>query len=364
MSEHIPGLLWLVVLLIGNAFFVAGEFAVMGARRSQVEPRAEEGSKLAKYALTAMEHVTDILAICQLGITACSLLILHVSEPAIAYIFAVPLAATGLDAGFVSTLAFIAALLIVTFLHVTFGEMVPKNAAVSVADRAVLILAPPLVFLEKVLRPIIRTLNWSANVVLRLFKVEPQQEVTSTYTLEEVQSIVAESQRTGLVDDQTGLLSGALSFSDVPAEKVMVPINQIVSIDLKATPEDFDFAVRKTGLSRLVVEDSSDHTLIGYLHIKDLISVPPERYTAPIPVNRVRSMVNITVDKHIDDALTVMQRIGVHMARVQDAGGNTVGILFLEDVIEVLVGEVRDITQSQRVTIRQEIGEAGGEPSV
>lgn len=360
MSEHIPGLLWLIVLLAANAFFVAGEFAVMGARRSQIEPRVEEGSKLAKYALFAMEHVADILAICQLGITACSLLILNVSEPAIAYLFGVPLAAVGLDPGLASTVAFVIALLVVTFLHVTLGEMVPKNASVSMADRAVMLLAPPLVFLDKLLRPMIRSLNWCANVVLRLFGVEPQQEVASTYTLEEVQSIVEESQRTGLVDDQTGLLSGALSFSDVPADQVMVPIDQIISIPSTHTPEQFDQAVRKTGLSRLVVEDTSDNTVIGYLHIKDLMSIPEERYTAPIPVSRVRSMVNITVEKPIEDALTVMQRIGVHMARVQDSSGATVGVLFLEDVIEVLVGEIRDVTQSQTVTIRQRMGNAGG----
>src|SRR5699024_10814698 len=117
MSEHIPGLLWLIILLAGNAFFVAGEFSVMGARRSQIEPRVNDGSKLAKYALFATEHVTDILAICQLGITACSLLILNVSEPAIGYIFQVPLDALGLDPSMGSTVAFVIALLLVTFLH-------------------------------------------------------------------------------------------------------------------------------------------------------------------------------------------------------------------------------------------------------
>lgn len=360
MSEHIPGLLWLVVLLLFNAFFVAGEFAVMGARRSQIEPRVEDGSKLAKYALFAMEHVTHILAICQLGITACSLLILNVSEPAIAYLFGVPLEAIGIDAGLAASIAFGIALLLVTFLHVTFGEMVPKNAAVSLADRAVLLLAPALVFLDRILRPIIVVLNWSANIALRVMRVEPQQEVTSTYTLEEVQSIVEESQRTGLVDDQTGLLSGALSFSDVPAEQVMVPIDHIVTVSSTDTPEQFDQAVRKTGLSRLVVENTLDNTVIGYLHIKDLMSIPEQRYSEPIPVNRVRSMVNITEDKPIEDALTVMQRIGVHMARVQDSTGVTTGVLFLEDVIEVLVGEIRDITQAQTVTLRQRMGKTGG----
>ncbi|HEY4557431.1 MAG TPA: hypothetical protein VIG82_04500, partial [Enteractinococcus sp.] len=99
-------------------------------------------------------------------------------------------------------------------------------------------------------------------------------------------------------------------------------------------------------------------------HIKDLLSIPEERYTAPIPVTRVRSMVNITLDKPIEEALTVMQRIGVHMARVQNASGETVGILFLEDVIEVLVGEIRDVTQSQTITIRQRMGRAGGESAL
>src|SRR5699024_2618627 len=139
----------------GNAFFVAGEFAVMGARRSQIEPRVEDGSKLAKYALFAMEHVADILAICQLGITACSLLILNVSEPAIAYILCVPRKALGIDPEYDSTVASVIDVIVVTLLHETVGEVVPKHAEVSVAHRAVMLLAPPLVFLDKTLHPII-----------------------------------------------------------------------------------------------------------------------------------------------------------------------------------------------------------------
>src|SRR5699024_7067257 len=129
-----------------------------------------------------------------------------------------------------STVAFVIALLLVTFLHVTLGEMVPKNAAVSMADRAVLVLAPPLVILDKVLRPIIRVLNWSANAALRLFGIEPQHEVTSTYTLEEVQSIVERSLRIALVQDQTCIFSATLRSSDVPAESRIVRHDQFVTI--------------------------------------------------------------------------------------------------------------------------------------
>src|SRR3978361_2227564 len=140
------GIAWLVVLLLVNAFCVAAEFAVVSARRSQIEPRAEAGSRAAKSTLYAMEHATMMLATSQLGITICSLLILNVSEPAIHHLPEAPLALTNLSEDAITTIAFIIALVIVSFLHVVIGEMVPKNLSFSVPDRAALILAPPLVF--------------------------------------------------------------------------------------------------------------------------------------------------------------------------------------------------------------------------
>ncbi len=141
------GILWLAFLLVGNAFFVAAEFAVMSARRSQIEPLAEAGSKRAQTTLRAMENVSLMLACAQLGITVCSLLILQVAEPAIHHLLAVPLEAAGVPVEVADIVAFAVALLVVTFLHVTFGEMVPKNISVSVADKAALLLAPPLMFI-------------------------------------------------------------------------------------------------------------------------------------------------------------------------------------------------------------------------
>ena len=159
MGEYAPGLIALFVLLAFNAFFVGAEFAVISARRSQIEPKAEAGSKAAQTSLYAMEHATLMLATSQLGITICSLLILNVSEPAIHHLLEVPLGLTPLTADVISVLAFVIALVLVTFLHVVFGEMVPKNLSFSVPDRAVLMLAPPLVFVSRVFRPIIWALN-------------------------------------------------------------------------------------------------------------------------------------------------------------------------------------------------------------
>ncbi|WBL18660.1 hemolysin family protein [Citricoccus sp. NR2] len=345
MSSDLMGLIWLVVLLIGNAFFVGGEFAVMGARRSQIEPRAEAGHKRAKTALFAMEHVSQMLAICQLGITVCSLLILNISEPAIHHLFVIPLEAIGIPAAAADITAFVLALLIVTFLHVTFGEMVPKNAAVSMADKAVMLLAPPLVWLEKALRPVIWFMNWMANIVLRAMRVEPKDEVNSSFTLEEVQSIVAESTRTGLVEDSSGLLAGALEFTAHTAGSVMVPDSEVITLPAGGTPADFEEAVRKTGFSRFVLEND-DGTYLGYLHLKDVMTISAERSREPIPLTKVRSMANVDASEEIEDALSLMQRTGSHMARVISADGQTVGVLFLEDVLEILVGEIHDATQA------------------
>ncbi|WP_427018520.1 hemolysin family protein [Pseudarthrobacter sp. P1] len=340
------GILWLVVLLLGNAFFVAAEFAIMSARRSQIEPLAEAGSARAKTTLAAMENVSLMLACSQLGITVCSLLILNVAEPAIHHLLADPLHALGLSDDVVGPVAFVIALLIVTFLHVTFGEMVPKNISVSAADKAALLLAPPLVFIGKGVKPVITALNWSANHIVRLFGIEPKDEVSSSFTLEEVQSIVQESTRRGLVVDQTGLITGALEFSSLTAGSVMVPLADLVYLDDGATPADMENLVRRTGFSRFVVADG-EAFLAGYMHLKDVLTISPEGYNRPISRGRIRKLVTVGETTEIEDALATMQRTGSHLARVVSDVGTTTGVLFLEDVIEQLVGEIDDATQAE-----------------
>ena len=166
------GIAWLGLLLLINAFFVGASFAVISARRSQIEPRAAAGSRSARTALWAMEHASLMLATSQLGITVASLLILNVSEPAIHHLLEVPLGLTGWPEQVIGTVSFVIALLLVSFLHVVLGEMVPKNLSFSVPERAVLILAPPLVFVASILRPIIWALNAITRGILRLFRVD------------------------------------------------------------------------------------------------------------------------------------------------------------------------------------------------
>ncbi|WP_308799683.1 hemolysin family protein [Agromyces silvae] len=338
------GLAWLVVLLAGNAFFVGAEFAVISARRSQIEPLAERGSRRAKTALWAMEHATLMLAMSQLGITICSLLILNVSEPAIHHLLEIPLHLTGWPEEVIGTIAFVIALVLVSYLHVVFGEMVPKNLSFSLPDKAVLLLAPPLVWIARVFRPAIVALNATANGVLRLFGVEPKSEANSTFTLEEVQTIVDRSRREGVLDDASGTLTAAFEFTTKRVSDVAVPMAQLVSLPPTATPADVERAVARHGFSRYVLL-GEDGEPAGYVHLKDVIDLENGEFDDPLPAKRVRRLVSIFDETDLEDALATMRRLGTHVARAFDREGATTGVIFLEDIIEELVGEVQDATR-------------------
>ena len=218
-----------------------------------------------------MEHATLMLATSQLGITICSLLILNVSEPAIHHLLAEPLGLTGWSEGVVDVVAFVVALLLVSYLHVVFGEMVPKNLAFSVPDRAVLMLATPLVWVSKLFHPIIVALNWIANHVVRLFRVEPKDEAASTFTLEEVATIVNQSRIEGVLDDTAGTVSAARASSPTrrpPTSRCRC--RRLVTLPETTTPDEIERAVAKHGFSRYVIVDDAG-VPVGYVHLKDIL---------------------------------------------------------------------------------------------
>ena len=348
-----------IALLAANAFFVGAEFAIISARRSSIEPLAAAGSRRARIVLWAMEHVSLMLACAQLGITVCSTSLGVVAEPAVAHLIEGPLAAAGLPEDAVHPIAFVVALSVVVYLHVVLGEMVPKNLAVAGPDRAVMWFGPPLVYIARAVSPVITGLNWLANGCLRLFGVEPKDEVASAFTAEEVHSIVERSQAEGLLEDAEGLLTGAIEFSDRTAADVMVPADDVVAVARGCTVDDVERLVARTGFSRFPVTDGAGEP-VGYLHLKDVLYASPEERELPIPAWRVRALAQVRPDAEVEEALAAMQLSGTHLARVVDgpedsgstgpggtsaAGPRVVGVVFLEDILEELVGEVRDAMQ-------------------
>ena len=340
MTDY-SGIWWLVVLLAVNAFFVAAEFAVVAARRSQIEPRAEAGSWAAKVALGAMEKASLMLATTQLGITICSLLILGVSEPALHHLFDEVLHGLPLSGESISAIALVLTIAIVTVLHVVIGEMVPKNIAFSVPDRAVLILAPPLAGVAWVFKPFIWVLNAMANGLVRLSGFEPKDEAQSVFTLDEMATIVEQSQKEGIFDDRAGAVSATIEFTAKKVSDITVPIADIVALREGATPSDVEREVAQRGFSRYVLLDESGEPT-GYIHLKDVIGRDNDD---PIPAKRVRQLTSLYRGLDLEDALAQLRRTGAHIARVFDADGDTVGVLFLEDIIEELIGEVQDATR-------------------
>lgn len=338
-----------VLLLAGNAFFVATEFSLVSARRSQIEPLAQAGSRLARTTLRAMEHMPLMIAGIQLGVTMCSLVLGAVAEPAVSHLLEPVLDAAHLPEELLHPIAFVVALSIVAFLHVVIGEMVPKNLTLAMPDRAALILGPVMLGVVAVLRPVIVALNATARGILRLLRVEPQEEISSTYTREEVAALVEESRGEGLLaEDQYDRLAGALGFTEKTVAEVTMPPESLATVRRGSTGAEVEALCAATGYSRFPVVDGPEgqEELIGYLHIKDVLEPDEARRQRPVADRWVRPFATVQQDALLHDALEDLQRRGAHMARVVDADGSTLGIAALEDVIEELVGEIRDAAHS------------------
>jgi CBS domain containing-hemolysin-like protein len=339
------GLLVMVVLLALNGLFVASEFALILARRTQLEPAAAAGSRTARMALRGIENLTLMIAATQVGVTLCSLALGAVAEPTIAHLLS-PLAETaGLPEGAAHAVAFVIALAIVTFAHAVLGEMVPKNLALVGPDRAARVLAPFMLAVITVFRPLVIALNAVARLAVRALGIEPKREVASAFTHEEVVGILEESRREGLIDEhEYGLVTGALEFHEGTVERVLLGRDSLVTIAPSATPVDVEQACAATGFSRFPVVDS-DGNFTGYLHIKDVLESDEESRLAPIADKWVRPLATVAADAGLSAALRTMQARGSHMARVAHADGSVLGVVMLEDVLEELVGEIRAAEQ-------------------
>lgn len=338
----VTGVVVAVVLLVLNAFFVGAEFALLSARRSQIEPLAQAGSRSGRTALRAMEQVSLVMAGAQLGITVCSLGLGAVGEPAVAHLLEPVFHALRVPEAALHPVSFVVAMSIVVYLHVVLGEMVPKNIALAGPTRAALMLGPPMMVIVTVLRPVILLLNLAANGILRLIRVEPKEEVSSSYTREEVAALVEESRGEGMIAaDEYDRLAGALGFTEKTVTTVLMPVEGLATVLRGSTAADVEALCAATGFSRFPVAEP-DGTLVGYLHIKDVLESDEERRQRPVDDKWVRPFATVGTDDLLHEALESLQLRGAHMARVVRRDGEVLGLVTLEDVLEELVGVIRD----------------------
>jgi len=241
-------------------------------------------------------------------------------------------------------IAFGITLALVSFLHVVIGEMVPKNISFSVPERSALILVPLLYGFAQVVRPITWFLNAAANLFVKIFKISVRDEANSAYTLDQVEDIVEHSTREGILQDASGTLSNTFEFTEKKVRDIAIKPADVVSFDANVTPREIEQAVAKFGFSRYPLRDDSDE-IYGYIHLKDVIDLRLDEVDSPLPAKRIRNLISLPANMELEDALASMKRVGAHMAKSFDRGGKVTGVLFLEDILEELVGEVQDATQ-------------------
>ncbi|MEU8841907.1 hemolysin family protein [Streptomyces roseus] len=337
-------LLLLVALLLCLACgaFVAAEFSLTTVERSELEQAAERGDRGAESALTAVRSLTFQLSGAQLGITVTGLVIGMISKPSIAALLQGPFEAMGLSAGAASSTALILGTALSTVVLMVVGELVPKNWAIS----SPLAIAKRVATMQRVFtrafRPFISHLNATANHMVRRLGMEPAEELASARSPQELVALARHSAKAGALEKDTAeLFVRTLNLADLTAENVMTPRVQVTALDVQTTAEDVANATLATGLSRFPVYRGSLDTVVGTVHIKDVLALPAEeRHRHPVSrLLRDPLLVpeSLTVDRLLD-LLSGRQT----MAVVIDEYGGTAGVVTLEDIVEEVVGEVRD----------------------
>ncbi len=337
-------LLLLVAILLSLACgaFVAAEFSLTTVDRGQLEGAAERGERGAAGALKAVRNLTFQLSGAQLGITVTNLVVGMLAEPSIAVLIAGPLEAVGLSRSTASSLALVLGTALSTVFLMVVGELVPKNWAISSPLGVAKRVGNAQRWFSAAFRPFITHLNNTANRAVRLFGLEPAEELASARGPQELAALARHSAREGALEPDTAeLFVRTLNLADLTAENVMTPRVQVIALDVQATCEDVANATRATGLSRFPVYRGNLDSVVGTAHVKDVLAVPAERRPRVPVAELMREPLlvpeSLTVDRLLD-RLSGKRT----MAVVIDEYGGTAGVATLEDIVEEVVGEVRD----------------------
>ncbi|POX51886.1 hemolysin family protein [Streptomyces sp. Ru72] len=335
-------LLAAVLLSVACGVFVAAEFSLTTVERSELEDAARRGERGAAGALKAVRNLTFQLSGAQLGITVTNLVVGMLSEPSIAKLIAGPLEALGVPRSAAPSVALVIGTALSTVFLMVVGELVPKNWAISSPLAVAKRVGGPQRWFSRVFRPFITHLNNTANRVVRRFGLEPAEELASARGPQELVALAQHSAKEGALEADTAeLFVRTLNLADLTAENVMTPRVQVVALDAQATCEDVANATRATGLSRFPVYRGSLDSVIGTAHIKDILTVPAEERPLRSVAQLIREPLfvpeSLTVDRLLD-RLSGKNTIAV----VIDEYGGTAGVATLEDIVEEVVGEVRD----------------------
>jgi CBS domain containing-hemolysin-like protein len=332
-----------LLLVFANAFFVAAEFALVGARRTRIESLAEEGNTRARFARIAIRNLDHYISGTQLGITLASLGLGWVGESTLAAI--IIQAFDGLPAPWnmiaTHTVAGVIAFALITFLHIVLGELAPKSLALLFPEATSLWTAGPLIGFSKIFSPFIAVLNGTANLLLRMLGLRPPTEVERVHRPEEIEMLVTQMYEQGaLAEEPVEMIRGVFDLSETTAGEVMTPRTEIVAVPVDASVDRTAEIILDAGHSRIPVYEGSLDRIVGVVLARDVWRA--QRDGQQSIAGLIRPLPYVPDSKDIEGLLREMQEQRVHMAVVVDEFGGTAGIVTLEDLVEEIVGEIRD----------------------
>lgn len=347
MDSDVVKLFLALFLVLLNGFFVAAEFSIVKVRYSQIQLKAAEGNSMAKQAEHIIKHLDEYLSATQLGITLASLALGWVGESAMHHIIEKIFHYFNFEIAQVSitTISLVLSFLLITVMHIVFGELIPKSIAIRKSEATTMFIAVPLRAFYTIFKPFIWTMNQMSNGVLRLMKIHPASE-HEIHSTEELQLLVKQSADSGEIEEENyEIIKNAFDFTDHSAKQIMVPRQNISSIDIEEPVEEIITKIMDGGYSRLPVYKNSIDNIIGIFYAKEIIREYVKRkgqITHEDLEKLMREPFFVVGSKKISDLLKVFQQKKQHLAVVIDEFGGTEGIITLEDILEELVGEIQD----------------------
>jgi len=342
-----------LLLVLLNGFFVAAEFALVKVRSSQLDIKIQKGSKRAKMAKSLIERLDTYLSAAQLGITLASLALGWIGERVVAamVISAFNKFGTSLDVETIHGISIPVAFTLITFMHITFGEQIPKMMGIQFPLETTLIISWPLRIFYFIFGPFILLLNKSSNLFLRLFGIKSVSE--EVHTEEELRLILTESEEGGAIKpSENELIQNVFDFDDRIVKQILVPTNRIAAVDVESGRDEIVKQILDEGFSRMPVYLGDINNVIGIVHSKDLLkSVVENKYKTIRDI--MRPVHFVPESMKINELLRDFQKHHIQMAIVTDEFGTTAGVITMEDIIEELVGEIQDEHDEEKPNVEQ-----------
>lgn len=338
------GLVLVVVLVLTNAFFVAAEFALVGARRTRLEEMARAGDRKAGLARRAVQSLDRYISATQLGITLASLGLGWIGEPALAHLIEDLFAFLPASAQVIAihTIASIVAFAIITVLHIILGELVPKALALLFPEQVSGWVVAPLMGFSWVMAGPIWLLNGTANRLLRLLGIDPPGEHERLHSPEEIRMLVEQSTEGGsLLTQDARMLEGVFEFSEKTAQEVMTPRTRMEALEVTLSLDEAADEVARLRRSRYPVYTESLDEIVGVVHAKDILAALRQRPESTLKTV-MREPLFVPATREVEDVLTDMKRLKTHLALVLDEYGGTAGLVTMEDLLEEIVGDIFD----------------------